>query len=155
MIILSFLDAVVQSKNISFSYCVVFLSSSWINSFLWRRALLNTMKLWAMLCRATKDRWVILKSSDQMWSTREGNGNTLQYFWLKNPMWNMKRQKVMTLKDEPHRSECVQYATEQEQRAITNSSWKTEVAGQKQKQQSVVDASGGESKVWYCKENIA
>ena len=88
------LDAVIQSKNISFSCCVVFLSSSWINSLSWRRALLNTMKLWDM-CRATKDRWVISKSSDQMWSTGEGNGNPLQYFcpwtvWKGKKLWHCK-----------------------------------------------------------------
>ena len=46
----------------------------------------------------------------------------------------------------------VQYATGEEQRAITNSSRKNEVAGQKWKQQSVLDVSGGESKVQCCKE---
>ena len=45
------------------------------------------------------------------------------------------------------RSEGVQYATREEYRAITNSSRKNEVAGPKQKQCSVVDVSGGESKV--------
>ena len=58
----------------------------------------------------------------------------------------------MTLEDEPHRSKGVQYATREEQRAITNSSRKNEVAGPKWKQHSVVDMSGGESKVWCCKE---
>ena len=48
----------------------------------------------------------------------------------------------------PHpRSEGVQYATREEQRAITNSSSKNEVAGLKQKGRSVVDVSGGESQV--------
>ena len=45
----------------------------------------------------------------------------------------------------------VQYATEEEQRAITNSSRKNEEAGPKQKWHSVVDVSGGESKVQCCK----
>ena len=49
-------------KTILFFCCVVFLSSSWITSLLWRRDLLNTVKLWTMLCRATQDRWVMLKS---------------------------------------------------------------------------------------------
>ena len=30
----------------------------------------NSMKLWAMLCRATQDRWVIVESSDKTWSTK-------------------------------------------------------------------------------------
>ena len=67
----------------------------------------------------------------------------------------MKRQKDMTLEDEPHRSKGVQYATREEQRAITNSSRKNEVAGPKWKQHSVVDMSGGESKVQYTKKNTS
>ena len=66
-------------------------------------------------------------------------------------MGSMKRQKDMALQDELNRSERVQYATEQEQRVITNSSWKNEVAGPKQKQHSMVDVFGGKSKVWRCK----
>jgi len=53
----------------------------------------------------------------------------------------------MTAKDELPMSEGVQYATGEEQRAITNSSRKNEVAGPKWKQHSVVNVSGGESKV--------
>ena len=47
----------------------------------------------------------------------------------------------------PPRSEGVQYATGEEQRAVTNSSRKNEAAGLKQKECSVVDVSGGENKV--------
>ena len=43
----------------------------------------------------------MVESSDIMWSTREGNGKPLQYFCFENPMNNMKRQKYMTLKNEP------------------------------------------------------
>ena len=100
-----------------------------------------------MPCRANQDRWVIVKSSDKTWSTREENGKLLQYSCLENPTNCMKRQKGMTLEDEPSTLEGVQYATGEEQRAITNSSRKNEAAGQKQKQHSVVDVSGGESKV--------
>ena len=53
----------------------------------------------------------------------------------------------MTLKDESPRSEGVQYATGEEQRATTNSFRKTEVAGSKQIQWSVVNVSGDESKI--------
>ena len=86
-----------------------------------------------MLCRATQDGWVIVESSDKMWSTGEGNGKPLQHSCLENPMNSMKRQKNMTLEDEPPRSEGVQYPTGEEQRAITNSSRKNEAAGPKQK----------------------
>ena len=45
----------------------------------------------------------------------------------------MKRQKDKTPEDESSSSETVQYVTGEEQRAITNSSRKNEVAGPKQK----------------------
>ena len=61
----------------------------------------------------------------------------------------------MTLEDELPRLEGVQYATGEEWRAITNSSRKNEVAGPKRKQHSVVDMSGGESKVQYTKKNTS
>ena len=50
------------------------------------------------------------------------------------------------------RSEGVQYVTGDEQKAITNSSRKNEVAGPNRKRHSVVDVSSGESKVRCCKE---
>ena len=62
-------------------------------------------------------------------------------------MNSLKRQKDMTLEDELPRLEGIQYATGEEQRAIMNSSRKNETFGIKQKQCSVVDVSGGESKV--------
>ena len=37
----------------------------------------------------------IVKSSDQVWSTGEENGNPLQYSCLENPMNSMKRQQSM------------------------------------------------------------
>ena len=76
----------------------------------WTTALSNSMKLWAMPCRATQDGQVMVESSDKTWSTGEGNGKTLQYSCLKNPMNSMKRQKDGTLKDELLRSVGVQYA---------------------------------------------
>ena len=44
------------------------------------------MKLWAMLCRVTQDRWVMVESSDKMRSTGEGNGKPLQYSCLEKPV---------------------------------------------------------------------
>ena len=67
-------------------------------------------------------------------------------------MNSMKYQKDMTPKDEPPRWEGIQHATKEEQRAITNSSKKNEVSGPKQKQWSVMDVSGGESKIRCNKE---
>ena len=115
------------------------------HSFLWQRGLHNSMKLAVMPCMATQDGWVIVKSSDKTWSIGEGNVNPLQYSCLENPMDSMKRQKEMTLEDEPRNSEGAQYATGEEQKATTNSSGKNEAAGPKEKQHAVVDAAGGES----------
>ena len=75
-----------------------------------------------------------------------------QYSCIENAMNRKKRQTDITAEDEPPRSEGVQYATGEEQRAITNSSRKNEETGSKQKQCSGVDVSGGKSKIQYCKE---
>ena len=55
----------------------------------------------------------------------------------------MKRQKYMTLEDEPPMLEGVQYVTGEDQKGITNISRKNEEAGPKQKGHPVVDVSGG------------
>ena len=39
-----------------------------------------------MPCRATQDGWVMVESSDKMWSTGEGKGKPLQYSCLENLM---------------------------------------------------------------------
>ena len=59
-------------------------------------------------------------------------------------MNSMKRQRVMTLKDELPHLVGAEYATGEEWR---NSSGKNKEAESKQKQHPVVDVSGGESKV--------
>ena len=64
-----------------------------------------------MPCKATQDGQVMVKCSDRMWSTGEGNGKPPQYSRLENPMNNMKRQKDRTLKDELPRSVGAQYTT--------------------------------------------
>ena len=67
-----------------------------------------------MLCSATQDGWVMVESSDKMWSTGEGNGKPLQYSCLENPINSMKRLKDMTLKDELPKLVDAQYATGEE-----------------------------------------
>ena len=57
----------------------------------------------------------------------EGNGNPLQHSCLENPMDGIKRQKDVT-RAEPSTLQGVQYAAGEEQRAITKSSSKNEVA---------------------------
>ena len=46
------------------------------------------------------DRFIV-KSSDKTWSSGGGNGKPLQYSCSENLMNNMKRQKDITLEDEP------------------------------------------------------
>ena len=70
---------------------------------------------------------------------RGGNGKPLQHSFHNNPMKSMKSLKNMTSENEPSfwlRLECVQYATEEEQWASTNSSRKNEAARPKQPGQS-------------------
>ena len=86
----------------------------------------------------------MVKRSDRMWPTREGNGKPLQYSCLENPMNSMKRQKDRTLKDEFPRSLGAQYATRDQWR---NNSRKNEGMEPKQKQHPVVDVTGDRSKV--------
>ena len=59
-----------------------------------------------MLCRATQDGRVVVKSSDKMWSTGGANGNLLQYSCYENPMNSMKRQKGMIPEGEPPSGRC-------------------------------------------------
>ena len=59
---------------------------------------------------ATQDGWVMVESCDKTWSSGEGNGKSLQYSFLENPMNSMKGQKDMILKDELLRSVGAQYA---------------------------------------------
>ena len=106
------------------------------------------MKPWAMPCRSTQDRQVVVESSDKTWSTGEGSGNPLQYSCLENPMNSMKKQKDRTLKDELPRSVGAQYATGDQWRK-TPERIETEP---KQKWQPVVDMTGDGSKVQCCKE---
>ena len=76
---------------------------SWLQSpsavILETTALSNSVKLWAMPWRPTQDECVMVERSDRMWSPGEGNGKSLQYSCLENPMKSMKRQKDRTLKD--------------------------------------------------------
>ena len=115
----------------------------------WTTALSNSVKLWAMPCRATQDRQVMVESSDKMWSTGEGNGKPGQYSCLENPLNSMKRQKHRILNGECSRSVGAQYATGDQWK---NNSRMNEVIEPKQKQYPVVDGTGDRTKVWCCKE---
>ena len=89
------------------------------------------------------------ESSDKMQSTGEGNGKPLQFSCLENPINNMKRQKVRTLKDELPRSVGTQYANGDQWR---NNSRKNEETEPKEKQYPVVDVTGNGNKLQCCKE---
>ena len=102
-----------------------------------------------MLYRATQDRWVMVESSDKMWSSGGGNGKPLQCSCPENPMNSMKRQKDRTLKGEFPRSVVAQYATGDQCR---KNSRKTKEMEPKQKQNPVMDMTGDGSKVQYYKE---
>ena len=97
-----------------------------------------------MPCRATKDRGVMLESSDKTRSTGEGNANHFSILAFEKPMDSMKRQKDRTLKDELPRSVGAQYAAGDQWR---NNSRKNEEMKPKQKQHPAVDVTGDGSKV--------
>ena len=119
-----------------------------IKLIIWTTALSNSMKPWAMPCRAIQDRRFIVESSGKTWSTEEGNGKTLQYSSLENPMNSMKKQEDMTLKDELPRSIGAQYITGEEWR---NNPRKKKEMEAKWKQRPAVDVTGDGSKVPCCK----
>ena len=102
-----------------------------------------------MPCGATQDKRVMMKRSDRMWSTGEGNDKPLQYSCLENPMKSMERQKDRTRKDELPRLVDAWYATGDQWR---NNSRKNEGMEPKQNQYPVVDGTGDRCKVWCCKE---
>ena len=91
----------------------------------------------------------MVERSDRMWSTGEGNSNSLQYSCLENPMNCMKRQNDRILKEESNRSVGAQYATGDQWR---NNSRKNEGMEPKQKQYPVGDVTGDGSKVQCFKE---
>ena len=102
-----------------------------------------------MLFRATQDGWVMVESSDKMWSTGEQNDQLFHYSCLENPMNSMKRRNDTILKDELPRSAGAQYATGDQGR---NNCRKKEGMAPKQKQYPVVDVIGDRSKVLCGKE---
>ena len=69
-----------------------------------------------MPCGATQDGWVMVERSDKTWSTGEGNGKPLQYFYLENPMNSIKRKIDRILKEELPRSVGAPYTTGEEAR---------------------------------------
>ena len=97
-------------------------------------ALSNSMKL-SHARGATQDGLVMVERSDRMWSTGEGNGKSLQYSCLENPMNSMKRQNDRILKEELPRSVGAQHTTRDQWR---DNSRKNEGMEPKQKQYPVL-----------------
>ena len=93
---------------------------------------------------ATQDGRVMVERSDRMWSTGEGNGKSLRYSCLENPMNSMKRKHDRILKEELPKLVGAQYATRDQWR---NNSRKNEGMEPKQNQYPVVDVTGDRSKV--------
>ena len=106
-------------------------------------ALSNSMKP-SHACRATQGGRVMVERSDRMWSTGEGNGQTLQYSCLEDSMNSMKRQNDRILKEELPRSVGAQHATGDQWR---NNSRKNEGMEPKQKQYPAMDGTDDRSKV--------
>ena len=84
----------------------------------------------------------MVKRSDRMWSTGEGNGKPLQYSCFENPMNSVKRQNDRTLKEGLPRSVGAQYGDQ-----WRNNSRKNEGMEPKQKQYPAVDVTGDRSKI--------
>ena len=70
-------------------------------------------------------------------------------------MNSMKKQKDITLENEPPRLEGIQYATGEKWRATANSSGRNKEAEPKWVCCLAVDVFGGESKVQCCKKQFA
>ena len=103
------------------------------------------MKLWAMLCRATQDGWVMVEFWQNVVHWRR-EWQTTSVFLQWEPH---EKQKEMTLKDELPKLVGAQYATGEEWR---NNSRQNEETEPKQKQRPVGDETGDGSKVQWCKE---
>ena len=109
----------------------------------------NSMKLWAMPRRATKDGWITVESSDKTWSTGEGGWQTTSVFlpWESHEQYE-KAERYDTERWTP-RSVGGQYATGDQWR---NNSRKNEEMEPKQKQHPGVNVTGDGNKVRCYKE---
>ena len=91
----------------------------------------------------------MVKRSDRMRFTGEGNGKPLQYSCLENPINSMERENDRILKVELPRLVGAQYVTGDQWR---NNSRKNEELEPKQKHHPVVDVAGDGSTVQCCKK---
>ncbi|KAF7243606.1 Long-chain specific acyl-CoA dehydrogenase, mitochondrial [Varanus komodoensis] len=113
---------------------------------------LAELKTQICIGRTFLDSCLHLHSGKRLDSSTASMAKYWYYLCHENPKDSTKRQKDTTPEDEPLRSEGVQYATGEEQRASTSSAKKNEATGSKPKGHSVADVSGGERKVQCCKD---
>ena len=116
------------------------IKADWKWSNTWTTALSNSRKLWAMPCRATQDRRVMVDSSDKCGPLEKGMATTSIFL-----PWKQYEKS----KNELPRLVSAQYATEDPWR---NNSRKNEEMEPKQKQHQVVDVICDGNKVQCCKE---
>ena len=109
----------------------------------WTTALSNSMKLWAMTCRATRDRRVTVESSDKHGPLEKGMESHFSIPALRTPWTVWKGKNDMTLKDELPRLVGAQHAPRKEWR---NNSRKNEGTERKWKQWPAADVTGDGSK---------
>ena len=68
---------------------------SWLQSSSnWSHGPQPCLTQWNYKRRATQDRWVMVESSDKMWSTGDGNSKPFQYSYLENSMNCMKNRHL-------------------------------------------------------------
>ena len=101
-----------------------------------------------MPCRATQVGQVIVETSDKTLSTGRGNDKPSEYFCHETPMnsKNGKRYDIGRLEG-VGRLKGIQYVGGGSKRRLLIAAGKSEAPGPKQKGCSVVEVSGGKSKV--------
>ena len=115
----------------------------------WITTLWNLMKLWGMPCSVTQDGW---GHGGEFWQNMvhwKREWQTTSAFLSWEPHEQHEKEKRYHMERWKPRLLGAQYTTREERR---NSSWRNEEAESKQKWHPAVDVTGGESKVWWCKE---
>ena len=84
---------------------VLLFEHSWITSLLWQKSLCNSMKLWAMPCRATQNGHVIEETSDKISALEEGMANHSNFLVVRTPWTVWKGEKIWHWKMNSPRSE--------------------------------------------------
>ena len=85
---LSWIVSNFQIKNVTKSYVFIY-----ITQWNYEPTYLNSVKLWTMPCKATRDRCIMVKNSDKTWSTGGGMANHSSILAFRTPwtVWKGKR----------------------------------------------------------------